>query len=633
MRVGDRTLARFQSRWLMMLAVGTFLVAGGAMTAGGRATAGKASGRIHSTSAYRALPAAAQSAMSAALGRDQQTYHAAAICTGYRMKNPRSGLQATFTREGVRVESGKASWGMELAAFGTSGKLQPVTAVTPQANKNRVEYRRGALTEWYVNGPAGLEQGFTIARVPVGSANGTLELALRLTGNLTASVDAAKTGLILKGRQTSLRYSGLEAKDAKGHKLRSWLEVRNGQLLVQVAAAGATYPLVVDPYIQVAKLVASDGAKYDNLGYAISMSADGSTMVAGVPNATVGSNGYQGAVYVFTKSGSGWTQAAKLVASDGTQYDGLGSSVAISEDGSTVVAAAPYATVNSNQYEGAVYVFVKPPSGWSDTTDFAAKLTVSVGNGRMNDYLANALSVGGDSSTVAAAALYSYGSVYVFVKQGDSWTNENESANLVPSDGSMNNPVLSYSVGVSEHGSTVAAGTDPYYDTPAGAVYVFYKPSGGWPGPGAPPQVSDAKLVASDRNQGDGLGTSLSLSADGSTVVAGAPFAPVTFHSLGIPTYGPGAAYIFTKSGSDWTQAAKLTAFEGVADDSLGTSVSISGDKSTVAVGAPGANSDEGAVYLFTNPWAAGLKLAAPKTTLTSPLPRMGLATSTWVAR
>jgi hypothetical protein len=336
--------------------------------------------------------------------------------------------------------------------------------------------------------------------------------------------------------------------------LRSWLEVRNGRLLVQVAAAGASCPLVVDPYIQVAKLVGSDG----------------------------------------------------------TQYDDLGSSVAISEDGSTVVAAAPYATVNSNQYEGAVYVFVKPPSGWSDTADFAAKLTVSVGNGRMNDYLGNALSVSGDGSTVAAAALYSYGSVYVFV-EGGSWTSENESATLVTSDGTMNSPVLGYSVGVSEDGSTVAAGTDPYYDTPAGAVYVFYKPSGGWPGAGAPLQASDAKLVASDRKPGDGLGASLSMSADGSTVVAGAPYAPVTFRTLGIPTYGPGAANVFTKSGSDWTQAAKLTTSDGVADDGLGASVSISGDKSTVAVGAPGVNSDEGAVYLFTKPLGGWAEASSPQ--------------------
>jgi hypothetical protein len=196
MKVGDRTLARFQSLWRMMMILGTVFIAGSVMPAGGEVYGQRASEPRKSVSARRSsqkLPA--RSAILVALGLDQDAYHAVAVRKGYQMKNPRSGLQATFTRQGVRVESGKASLGMALAAFGTSGKLQPVAAARPQAIENWVEYRRRALTEWYVNGPEGLEQGFTIAKSSAGSANGTPELALRLTGNLTASVDAARRAL------------------------------------------------------------------------------------------------------------------------------------------------------------------------------------------------------------------------------------------------------------------------------------------------------------------------------------------------------------------------------------------------------------------------------------------------------
>ena len=90
---------------------------------------------------------------------------------------------------------------------------------------------------------------------------------------------------------------------------------------------------------QTAKLTASDGAAGDYFGYSVSIS--GNTVVVGA-SATVGTNSYQGAAYVFTEPGSGWanmTQTAKLTASDGAAGDDFGNSVSIS--GNTVVVGAP----------------------------------------------------------------------------------------------------------------------------------------------------------------------------------------------------------------------------------------------------------------------------------------------------
>jgi hypothetical protein len=111
---------------------------------------------------------------------------------------------------------------------------------------------------------------------------------------------------------------------------------------------------------QTAELTASDGADNDFLGSSAAISSDGSTIVADASNASVGSP-QRGAAYVFSEPAGGWTSgtdAAKLVALDGASGNALDSAVAASSDGSTVVAGSCCATVGSNADQGAVYVFV-----------------------------------------------------------------------------------------------------------------------------------------------------------------------------------------------------------------------------------------------------------------------------------
>jgi FG-GAP repeat len=72
--------------------------------------------------------------------------------------------------------------------------------------------------------------------------------------------------VLLDGPGGSLRYGGLTASDARGHRVRSWLALRSGQLLIRVDDRHATYPLRIDPLVQQAKLTASDGAANDLFG-------------------------------------------------------------------------------------------------------------------------------------------------------------------------------------------------------------------------------------------------------------------------------------------------------------------------------------------------------------------------------
>ena len=104
------------------------------------------------------------------------------------------------------------------------------------------------------------------------------------------------------------------------------------------------------------KLTASDGAAYDFFGYSVAVSGDGSTAVIGACYDYAGGN-QSGSAYVFTRSGSSWTQQAKLTASDGAARDYFGCSVAVSGDGSTAVIGA-YSDYDRVVLVGSAYIFV-----------------------------------------------------------------------------------------------------------------------------------------------------------------------------------------------------------------------------------------------------------------------------------
>jgi FG-GAP repeat len=574
------------------------------------------------------FPVRAQASVSAAVGRDISSYQAHVTGTGVEVVNVRHKLTSAFNSQGIEVRLGNAHWGMRLRGYGYGDEIKVVEVIAPQVSFNRVEYRRGSLTEWYVNGPMGLEQGFTINEPPVRANGLPLTVALTLWGDLTAKVDESRRGLTLSDRykQSRLRYTGLTAYDANDKELSAWLELEGQQLLLKVADASARYPLVIDPWVQLAKLTASDGAPSDLFGGSVAIS--GNTVVVGAEQA----NQDQGAVYVFVKPASGWTnmtQTAKLAASDGGTRDALGYGVAIS--GNTVVAGAAY----KNGFQGAAYVFVKPTSGWHDMTQ-TAKLTAS--DEAANDYFGLSVAVAGETvvvgapeganigpgaayvfvkpkagwkdmtqtakltasdggtgdlfgwsvatigNTVVAGAQFgnsARGETYVFVKPVSGWADMTETAKLTASDGAT---VDAFGAGVGMYGNTVAVG-GPYNDGGRGAVYVYVKPTSGWTN-----MTQTAKLVGSGRGL---FGSSVAIS--GNTVVGGAIQASPFYASQG-------AAYIFMKPRTGWKTTAKynarLIAKDGMSGDTLGYSVSMSGN--TVIAGAPGAyNSGTGAAYVF----------------------------------
>jgi hypothetical protein len=293
-----------------------------------------------------------------------------------------------------------------------------------------------------------------------------------------------------------------------------------------------------------AELTASDGVAAD--AFSNSVTTSGSVVLVGAPSATVGANATQGAVYVFVKPSSGWksmTQTAKLTASDGKAGDSLGF-VSLNGAGTLALLGAPGAAVGSNAGQGAAYIFVKPTSGWKTTSTFNAKLTASDG------------------------------------MAGDSFGFCNFGGGCMTTDGKT---VL---IGAPQ-------GNGP---TGPGKAYIFTEPLSGW----ATTSAFAAELTSSDSLTGDNFGFSAAISSTGTTAIVGAEFATVGTNSR------QGAAYIFAKPHAGWkttsTFTAKLTASNGnaFAFFSYG-GAAISGN--TAAVGAlgtkVGTNKDQGAAYVF----------------------------------
>ncbi|MFY9703709.1 MAG: Ig-like domain repeat protein [Terriglobales bacterium] len=544
------------------------------------------------------LPAAAQGSVSAALGRDDSSYWFHANPGSVHAENPRHAMALDFTRHGVEVDSKGARWGLALRGYGYGDQRIAVRQAAPHAKANRIEYERGALTEWYINGPLGLEQGFTLAQPP-GKASGKtndlpLTLALAFSGDSTAELDAAGTALTLKGKngQATARISGLVAYDAAGRALPGRFALHGDELLLQVDDAGAQYPLVVDPFVQQAELTASDGAAGDQFGFSIALSGDGNTAVVGAFGHTVNGNVYQGAAYVFTNSGGNWSQQAELSASDGAAGDWFGDSVALSGDGNTAVLGASGHAVNGNQIQGAAYVFTNSAGSWSQQ----AELTAS--DGVYDDEFGISVALSSDGNTALVGALFHtvngntnyQGAAYVFANSAGSWSQQQE---LTASDGAGGD-LFGNSVTLSSDGNTALVGAYAHTvngNRYQGAGYVFTNSAGSW--------SQQQELTASDGAESDYFGNSVALSSDGNTALVGA-----YAHTVNGNRY-QGAAYVFTNSAGSWSQQQELTASDGAGGDLFGNSVTLSSDGNTALAGAPyhtvNGNANQGAAYTFVN--------------------------------
>ncbi len=395
---------------------------------------------------------------------------------------------------------------------------------------------------------------------------------------------------------------------------------------------------------QQAYLKASNNEQFDHFGNVVAISGD--TVVVGAHDECGGATGingngstnganFSGAAYVFVRDGANWIQQAYLKASNTGAGDQFGYSVAVAGDTVVIGAlaeASNAAGVNGDQSNnsaansGAAYVFVRNGTNWTQQAYLKAS------NPEGPDGFGVSVSISGDFIVVGAAGessnaqgingdqtnnfSFASGAAYVFVRSGNDWSQQ---AYLKPSNTTNG---ISFGSSVAVAGDTVVVGapnergaatgvngdqTDSQISQP-GAAYVFVRNGVNW--------SQQAYLKASNTGAGDQFGYSVSVS--GNTVVVGAygedsSATGINGNQNNDLADFSGAAYVFTRSGANWSQQAYLKASNTGASDQFGYSVSVSGDtalvgairESSSATGIDGSQtnnlaSSSGAAYIFT---------------------------------
>ncbi len=321
-------------------------------------------------------------------------------------------------------------------------------------------------------------------------------------------------------------------------------------------------------------------------GYSVAISSDGNTIAIGAE----GDNGFQGAVWIYTRSGSTWTQqGSKLVGSGAANSAYQGSSVALSADGNTLAEGGRAETSG-----GAVWVFVRSGSTWSQQ---GSKLFGS-GSVSSNQGISVALSADGNTLVSGASLDNSgVGAVWVFVRSSGSWSQQG--SKIIPSDGIS--AYFGYSSALSADGNTMAVG-GLEDNNQIGASWIFTRSGTSWTQQGS-------KLVGTNGSATALQGYSVSLSADGNVLAVGGPQ----------DSSNAGGAWIFTRSFSNWTQQTSKFTVGGTGQ--LGNSVTLSADGNTLVCGYGQNNSSNnvGVVFLkIGNSWIQQTSLSISDAVVTN---------------
>lgn len=419
--------------------------------------------------------------------------------------------------------------------------------------------------------------------------------------------------------------------------------------------SGAVYVFVREntQWVQQAFLKGSNTEAHDWFGFSLSLSNDGNTLVVGAnheDSASKGVNGTasnnsapsSGAAYVFKRSNGVWSQQAYLKASNTDEEDRFGQSVAVSGDGLTIAVGADKEgsratgidgdeSDNTWSGEGAVYVFKATGNSWQQQAYIKAGNRQTVSGKTFGEAVSlsddgNTLAVGASGESSAAAGIDGDGSdisasfsgaAYVFIREGSTWSQQAyiKASNTYEQDSfagklglSGDGNILAISSEL-EDGASVGINGDQFNRTAtsAGAVYTFVRSGNEW--------AQEAYIKASNTNQGDYFGSSVSLNHDGSLLAIGAIGEDSS--ALGVDGHDnfnaftdSGAVYVFTRTDSNWSQLSYIKSSNTGKHDWFGVSASLSDDGSTLAVGAShedgsGESSDNnelggaGAAYLY----------------------------------
>lgn len=504
------------------------------------------------------------------------------------------GVTAHFGPNAIELDAGGSVTFGELAV-GRGDAAYRVRLSPPQTRANRVTYAASGLRQWFVAGPRGIEQGFDLVRRPAG-AGGSLRLSWALGGSLRAVRSGAGVNFVGRSGRIAVRYGALEARDASGIRLPARFELHAGRLTVRVNDRRARYPVRIDPFVeQGSPLTAADANNPTNLGLVDALSADGNTaLISGSFD-----NHGRGTAFVFTRTGSTWTEQARLDPNlvGGFTSPGVATGLAMSADGNTVLVGAPL----DNYYLGSVFVFTRSGSTWTQQSRLTTPADAR--------FFGQSISLSPDGTTALIGEGVNdppnNGAAWIFTRSGSDWS---QVAELTPNDATGEPDVrgghgagFGGAVALSADGSTALVGGE-LDDNGAGSAWVFTRSGSTWTQQGpklksTPPSGRFGQAVALS---GDGS-TALIASSGGSWVftrtgsswgqqgpaLGGAAASAALSPDGDTAVIGDGSASVYTRSGSTWTQrGAPLTPDNGTYTQG----VALSADESTILVGLPISN-------------------------------------------
>ena len=301
----------------------------------------------------------------------------------------------------------------------------------------------------------------------------------------------------------------------------------------------------------------------------VAISGDGNTMAVGIGS----DNNRAGAVWIFTRLGLNWAQQAKLTGTGGVSISRLGTSVALSADGNTLVTGG----FTDNFDTGAAWVFVRTGTSWAQEGPKLVKTGVS-------RYFGISIAVSADGNTMAVGGLTTgdVAAVWVLFRTAGVWAHQ---SNLLTGSGGGTIGAIDYaSVSISDDGDNVALG-GPNDASDAGAVWVFVRTGVTW-------AQQDAKIAGS---AGDNFGYGVAIEGDNLHIGAPGDSSDV------------GLVWLYTRSGATWSQDSSFTGtgFEG--SPRIGESIATNG--TLIAVSGPADNNLAGATWVFDSGVQQGLKL------------------------
>jgi hypothetical protein len=350
------------------------------------------------------------------------------------------------------------------------------------------------------------------------------------------------------------------------------------------------------------KLTGGEESGDGHFGGALRLSSDGDTLLVG----GAADNGGVGAAWVFTRTGSSWSQQGpKLTGAEESGKGEFGNSVALSGDGNTALIGGP----EDSEFAGAAWLFTRTGSSWSQ---LGSKLKGGAEEMGLGDFgYSVALSADGSTALIGAATDGGtapngfVGAAWVYTRAGSTWTRQGPKLTS-GANGEAGETLGAFgsSVALSADGNTALIGAFGEGRF-SGAAWVFSRFGQTWGRPGT-------KLGGVAENGSAYFGYSVALSADGNHALVG-----------GLEDASKaGAAWAFTRAGAGWTQE-KITAAPLSPAAAFGSSVALSSSGATALVGGPEDNTKLGAAWAFVNP------AIASKEELTGSSPNRGSENTT----